>query len=145
MDGVKRHSAERTANFMYSNWLEEQIVTGSISAMPRNAPVIWEPLNREAYCAAEWFNSGRGQIEELKETQAASLRIKTKISTFETEMGRLGKDWRKEIRQMAREKAYAKKYGIELEPAEDKMMNATTGAPREKEASEDEGEGPTNE
>ena len=132
MKTVKRTYAERIANFMYCNWLEEQIVNNLIDAMPRNAPAYWEDMNREAYSQAEWFGSGRGQIEELKESQAAGLRLKSKISTFEDEMAHLGKDWRRAIRQQAREKEFAKRYGIDLE-FQDNSLNAASGSPRSKE------------
>lgn len=141
----KRLTAERIMNFMYGNWLEEMIVNGMVTSLPRNAPAFWEEMNREAYTQAEWFNTGRGQIEELKETQAASLRVKSRLSTFEDEHAHLGKDWRRAMRQMKREEDFAKALGLELRPEqEDNMMNASTGAVREKEASEDEGDGPTN-
>ena len=139
----KRVTADRIMNFMYCNWLEEQLVGGNISSMPSGYPAFWDDMNREAYSQADWFNSGRGQIEELKESQAASLRLKSKISTWEDEMGRLGKDWRRSIRQMAREKEYAKKFDIDLD-FEDNSVNAASGAPRDKQASEDQGDGPTN-
>ena len=131
MKVVKRTYAERIANFMYTNWLEEMFVNGTIDSMPRNAPAFWEDLNREAYSQAEWFGSGRGQIEELKESQAAGLRLKSKISTFEDEMAHLGKDWRRAIRQQAREKEFAQRYGIDLE-VQDNSLNAASGAPRSK-------------
>lgn len=140
----KRNTADRIMNFMYCNWLEERIVNNKITSMPSGFPAFWDDLNREAYSQAEWFNSGRGQIEELKETQAAALRLKSKISTWELEMGRFGIDWRRAMKQMAREKSYAEKLGIDLS-FEDNSVNAASGAPREKQASEDEGDGPTNE
>ena len=137
----KRVDAERIANFMYCNWTEERFVEGSIVSMPKNPPPFWEGMNREAYSQADWMNSGRGQVEELKETQAASLRLKAKISTREEEMGRFGKDWRRQIRQMGRERDYAKKFEIDLE-FDDNALNAASGQPREKDASDDDGEKP---
>lgn len=131
MEVVKRNSAESTANFMYSNWLEEQIVTGQITSMPSGYPEFWEDMNRDAYSQATWFSSGRGQIEEVKETQAASLRLKANLSTLEDESARLGKDWRKVLAQIARERAYAKKLGIDLN-FEDNAINALSGAARSK-------------
>ena len=88
-------------------------------------------MNREAYSQATWFSSGRGQIEEVKETQAASLRLKANLSTLEDEAARLGKDWRKVLAQIARERAFAKKLGIDLN-FEDNAMNALSGAARSK-------------
>lgn len=127
----KRMTAERDMNFMYTNWLEEQIVGGRITSMPVGAPIFWEDLNREAYSQADWLNSGRGQIEELKETQAAGLRLKGNLSTHETEMGRFGVDWRRAFRQKKREREFAAKMGIDLN-FEDPSLNASTGTPRDK-------------
>lgn len=130
MNVVKRNVAERIANFMYTNWLEEQIVNGQITSMPRNHPSFWEGLNREAYSQAQWFNSGRGQIDEAKETQAAMLRLKSNITTYEEEMGRLGLDWRQVILQKSRENAFAERHGVNLS-FEDNALNAASGTPRE--------------
>lgn len=131
----KRLSAERIMNFMYGNWLEEMIVNGMVTSLPRNAPAFWDGMNREAYCQAEWFNTGRGQIEELKETQAAVQRIKNRLSTFEDEHAHLGKDWRRAMRQMKREEDFAKFIELDLRPdQEQNMTNAATGAVREKDA-----------
>lgn len=132
----KRIIADRVANFMYCNWLEEMFVTNQISCMPRNSPVFWDDMNREAYSAAEWTNSGRGQIEELKETQAATLRLKANLTTLEDEQARFGKDWRRSIRQKARERDYAKKFKIDLS-FEDNGLNAASGSPRDKTPSDE--------
>jgi len=66
----------------------------------------------DAYCACDWIGAGRGQIDELKETQAAILRIKSGLSTYEDELGRLGKDWRKTLKQRARERKVATDLGL---------------------------------
>jgi capsid protein len=68
------------------------------------APKFYEPLMKEALSACSWIGASRGQIDELKETQAAVLRIKTGLSTLEIEASRLGLDWREIISQKAREK-----------------------------------------
>jgi len=65
--------------------------------------------------------SRRGQIDELKETQAALLRIKGGLSTFESEIAKQGGDWRKIFRQRARENAMAKELKLAFE------SDATTG------------------
>lgn len=131
MQSRKRNTADRFATAGYHLWLEEMIATKQITSMPRNAPNFWEGLNREAYGACEWIGASRGQIDELKETQAAVLRIKNGLSTREDELARLGKDWRKTFPQLEREEKEARDRGLNFNK-EDKMMNATTGAPRDK-------------
>jgi lambda family phage portal protein len=142
MQSRKKIVADRMANFVFLLWLEEMFNIGGIDSLPRNAPNFYDPLMREAYGSATWIGAARGQIDELKETQAAVLRIKYGLSTHEDELSKLGKDWRKVYAQLEREKKEREKRGIEL--VEDNMQNAMTGAPREKEASEDEGENKTN-
>ena len=102
----------------------------------------YEGLNKEAYTAATWIGAARGQIDELKETQASVLKIKYGLSTHEDELAKLGKDWRKVYAQLEREKKERAKRGIEL--VEDNMQNAISGQPRETEASEDDGDKQTN-
>lgn len=130
MQSRKKIVADAMANFIYGLWLEEMIMTDQIESMPVGAPNWYDGLNKEAYCAATWIGAARGQIDELKETQAATLRIKYGLSTHEDELARLGKDWRKVYAQLEREKKEREKRGIEL--AEDNMQNAMTGAVREK-------------
>lgn len=106
MQGRKKFVADFFANCIYMLWFEEMIGNNQLECMKRaSLPNFYEPLMAEAYCAADWIGSGRGQIDELKETQAAILRIKSGLSTFEDELGRMGKDWRTNFKQLARELA----------------------------------------
>jgi capsid protein len=93
-------------------WLEESLAKGLIESMPINAPSFWEGLNAQAYCECDWIGASSGQVDELKETQAAALRIANGLSTWDKEIAKLGTDWRKSMRQRAREKAYMTKLGI---------------------------------
>jgi lambda family phage portal protein len=129
MQSRKKLVADQTANFVYQLWLEEQLNMGGITSMPRNAPNFYEGLNKEAYCGAEWIGAARGQIDELKETQASILKIKNGLSTHEDELAKLGKDWRKVYAQMEREKKERERRGIEL--VEDNAINAASGTPSE--------------
>lgn len=133
MASRKKIVADRLASTIFMLWLEEAISKGEITSMSRKAPNFWEGLNREAYCACEWIGASRGQIDELKETQAAVLRLKYGLSTREKELSRLGQDWRKVFSQLEREKKEAERLGLVF-TEDDNMMNAASGAPREKEA-----------
>lgn len=105
MRSKKRMAADRLANFVYELWLEEMWSSGEC---PRwagaPADLFWQSGMREAFLAAEWIGSSRGQIDEGKETDAALARMDAGISTLEQECGRLGQDYRYVIRQRAREK-----------------------------------------
>lgn len=109
MQSVKRNVADRFANIIYALWLEEAIAIGEITSLPRNAPSFWDRMNKDAYSSAEWIGASRGQIDELKETQAAVLRLQTGLSTYEQEHARLGNDWRQVFAQQQREQAEIEK------------------------------------
>ena len=69
---------------------------------------------REALTSCDWIGASRGQIDELKETEAAVLRIEQGLSTREEEAAKLGKDWRRVYRQRAREKRMEQSLGLEF-------------------------------
>lgn len=127
----KRLVADRFASTFYRLWLEEAINRGEITAMPRKAPNWYEGLNQEAYSACEWIGASTGQIDELKETQAAVLRVNNGLSTREDELARLGKDWRVVFSQLSREKKAAEKHELEFgaDKGSKNMMNAASGTP----------------
>lgn len=127
----KRYVADRFASSYFRLWLEEAINKGDITSLPRNAPNWYQGLHADAYSACEWIGASTGQIDELKETQAAVLRVNNGLSTREAELGRLGKDYRSVYRQLAREKALAEKLGLTFgaDATSQNMMNAASGTP----------------
>lgn len=128
----KKMVADRLASIIYMNWFEEMMNSGELTTLNYSkAPNFYDGLNREAYTACEWIGASRGQIDELKETQAAVLRIKFGLSTHEDELSKLGKDWRKVYAQLERERIDREKRGIILQ--EDNSVNAASGSPREQE------------
>lgn len=131
----KHMVADRFASCVYRLWLEESLNKGLIEAGNyKKLPNFYEKGFAEAYSNASWIGAGRGQIDELKETQAATLRTKYNHSTDEQEIARHGLDWRRVYRQRAREKKKREELGIEVETDEN-QMNASTGATRDKTAS----------
>lgn len=130
MQSKKKMFADRLASIIFSLWFEEMMNAGQIEAMKYSKlPNFYDGLNREAYTAAEWIGASRGQIDELKETQAAVLRIKFGLSTHEEELAKLGKDWRRVYRQLERERKEREARGIILQ--EDNSVNAASGSPRD--------------
>lgn len=127
----KRFNADRAANHFFALWLEEALNKGEITAMPKNAPSFYEGLNKEAYCDADWIGASMGQIDELKETQAAVLRLNNGLSTREGELAKLGKDWRVVLRQLEREKKLQDDLGLVFgaDKSSTNMMNAAGGTP----------------
>lgn len=104
MQGRKKSVADRMATSIYILWLEEEINAGNIP-LPKGmgSEIFYDPVKREALCACDWIGASRGQIDELKETQAAVMRINSGLSTYEKECARLGEDFRKIFRQRSRE------------------------------------------
>lgn len=134
MQARKKMVADRFANFVFRLWLEEQINNGQIEALKRaNPPNFYEGLNAEALTACEWIGAGRGQIDEMKETQAAVLRLKTGLSTAEHEIARLhGGDYRNVFKQMKREQVLREGLGLPpLVQDTQQMENALAGTPSE--------------
>lgn len=104
MGARKKMVSDRFAQNIYNLWVEEEIAAGNLPLPPRrNRTDFYRPLMKDAYTRARFVGSGRGQIDELKETQAAMLRIKCGLSTYEEECALLGKDYREVFEQRARE------------------------------------------
>lgn len=126
----KKVVADRFANIVYRLWLEEAINKGAIKSLPKrmgaDSAWLYAPLAMEAITACEWIGAARGQIDPLKETQSSVLLIKNKLSTYERELSRIhGSDWRRELRQVAREKKEFEHYGLTyIDDVEDNTTNA---------------------
>ncbi len=106
MGVVKQQVADRFASYVYRLWLEEALNKGMISSLPNAAKAsgwLYEAQRLDAVSACDWIGASKGQIDELKETQAAVLRMKHGLTTLETENARLGNDWRTVLRQRKRE------------------------------------------
>jgi len=139
MMGRKRMVADRYANAIFRLWFEEQVNAGNIETMnARAAPNMYDGMNFDAYTQGEWIGASRGQIDELKETQAAVLRMKYKISTLEEEQARLGKDWRAGLKQSKREQELMDELGLTTE--ESNAINAASGSVRESDDVDSDGE-----
>jgi lambda family phage portal protein len=113
MQSIKKMIADRFATAVFALWLEEAINKGEIPLPGGAGPeFFYEGLNREALTKCVWIGASRGQIDELKETQAAELRVKAGFSTLEAEIARIGGDWRRVLRQQAREKKMREDLGL---------------------------------
>ena len=113
---VKKKSwADRWATMVYQLWFEEEMAAGNLPLPPyRNRSDFYRPLMKDAYTRCAWIGTGRGQIDEMKETQAAILRIASGLSTYEDEAAKLGKDYRETFAQRAKEAKLAKRLGLVL-------------------------------
>ena len=134
MQSRKKIVADAMANAIFRLWLEEAINKNMLRSFPANAAGMLYTdgvlnLMFEALCQCDWIGAARGQIDELKETQASVLRIKYGLSTHEDELARLGKDWRKVYAQLEREAKEREARNIVL--YEDNGTNAASGTARE--------------
>lgn len=75
---------------IYEEWLAEAVAKGRV-----NAPGFFDdPAIRKAYCGAEWYGPSQGQIDPLKEVQAAKVRVEEGFSTRTREAAELtGANW----------------------------------------------------
>jgi lambda family phage portal protein len=117
MQARKKAVADRFASLIWRLWLEEAINNNHLSTLPKSKAGLFYTagvlnLNFDAVSRVDWIGASRGQIDELKETQAAIARIEAGLSTAEDELARLGKDWRKVFRQLKREQALRDALGL---------------------------------
>lgn len=70
---------------VYEEWLSEAVAKGRI-----NAPGFFDdPAIRKAWCLADWSGDTQGQLDPLKEAQAAKVRVEEGFSTREHEANEL--------------------------------------------------------
>lgn len=120
MDAKKKLIADAFATDVFAVWMEEQISKGLLPLpdgcdAQQFASMFYLPMMKEAIISCSWIGASRGQIDELKETQAAILRINSGLSTREKESARLGEDWRYMLRQQAREKREMEDLGLSFD------------------------------
>lgn len=128
MQSRKRMVADKTANFIYRLWLEEAINYDNLECLKRRrAPNFYEGQNADAYSHCEWIGAGRGMIDPLKETQAYKLQASEGFTSRQRVIAQIhGSDWRREFRQIAREKEEAERYGLTWGDSQE--MDAALGA-----------------
>lgn len=94
---------------IYEEWFAEAVAKGRIPA-----PGFFDdPLSRRAYTKAEWHGPSVGQIDPLKEVNAAKIRVAEGFSTRERETAELtGGDFDLNHRQRAREERMREEDGL---------------------------------
>lgn len=115
MQSKKKNVADRLASAIWTLFLEEDINAGNVPLPPgKGKELFYDPLMREALLKCTWIGAARGQIDEMKETQSAILRINSGLSTYEAECAQLGNDFRAVFEQRQRENAMMKEMGLEF-------------------------------
>lgn len=121
----KKIWADRMGSDIYRLFLEEEFASGRMQkagVLPRNPPDFYEGLNKEYYTQCSFIGAARGQIDELKETNSAILRVKNNFSTLEIECARFGSDWRKVLKQRRREIDLLKQLEIPDQTSQEKPI-----------------------
>jgi lambda family phage portal protein len=89
---------------VYETWLFEAVATGRIQA----PGFFSDPVRRKLWSQAIWIGPSPGQIDPVKEVQAAALRIQHRFSTHERESMELtGMDYDNNVDVLRREYAAA--------------------------------------
>lgn len=118
LEARKMLVADKVANITYRLWMEEAVNNRQFSTLTGNTRrsgwLYASSLRLDALCNAEWIGASRGQIDELKETQASVLRRQAGLGTLESEAARQGLDWRKMLQQQKVEQDYMNELGITL-------------------------------
>lgn len=92
---------------IYELWLEEAVQRGIVEA-----PGYYE--RRGAWSRCRWLGAGRGWIDEVREAQAAQLRLATGLSTLEEECAQQGRDWEEVLEQRATEQRRMRELGLDM-------------------------------
>lgn len=110
---------------VYEIFLSEAIAVNRLKA----PGFFLDPLIRKAYCGAQWNGPAQGQIDPVKEVNAAEKRISIGISTRQREtIEMMGGDFDSNVAQLARENQMMKAAGL-----------LTSGTGKKEDESEDEG------
>ena len=87
---------------IYEIWLSEAVAKGRV-----NCPGFFtDPSIKRAYSGSDWIGPSPGQLDPVKEAQAAELRIKNGFSTRETEAAEInGSSFENNVEQLKIENA----------------------------------------
>jgi len=98
---------------IYEEWLTQAVSMGRIKA-----PKFFDdPIIRKAWCGSEWNGPAPGQLDPLKEINAAEKRILNGISTREQETMEInGGNFDKNIQQARRENKMMTEAGLLIYP-----------------------------
>lgn len=93
---------------IYEEWFADAVIKGRISA-----PGIFDdPAIFKAYTRADWHGPSQGQLDPVKEVNAAKIRIDEGLSTREKETAELGGDFEENHWQRVREEQLRREGGL---------------------------------
>lgn len=105
----------------------EAVLASAIQRGRLDAPGFMEsPIVRMAWCGSQWTGPSPGQIDPLKEVNAAEKRIGLKLSSRTRETAELtGDDWESVVAEIATENTMMTALGLHAEPASHAADSAT--------------------
>jgi lambda family phage portal protein len=105
--------AEDFCQPVYEEFLTEAVARGRISA----PGFLTDAKIRKAYCGSEWNGPAPGQIDPLKEVNAAVVRVQNCFSTRAKETAELtGSDFNANVRQRVKEEKMLRDGGLSFKP-----------------------------
>lgn len=104
----------------YAAVIREAVSRGLIEA-----PGFFDhPLIERAWLGADWAGPSPGQIDPLKEAQAAKLRVEEGFSTRQQETAELtGGDWEANHEQRAKEERLRREAGLDVESTAERVIS----------------------
>jgi lambda family phage portal protein len=105
--GRRRWLQDSWLNDIYNVWFEEAVNREFIEA-----PDFYSDNHAYAYTRARWVFAGRGWVDQVKEEQAAKLRMEIGVSTLESECADQGLDWEDVLEQRKRERDRMEELGL---------------------------------
>jgi lambda family phage portal protein len=107
---------------VYSEWLYEEVLTGRIKA----PGFLTDNFIRDAWLGNAWYGPGVGQIDPVKESDGARIRLETNLSTYEEEYAQIhGADWEQAMNRKSREQKFLKERDLYVPP----KVGGAPGAP----------------
>lgn len=112
--------ANRFCQPVYELWLAEAVATGRIIA----PGFFTDPRIRAAWCGVEWVGPAPGQVDPVKEVQAAELRIKNFLSTHDREATEInGSEFDRNAEEIRRENILISQAQAELSTSRQERTN----------------------
>lgn len=118
---------------IYARWNQE-------FKMTKNAIFTMANLRPDGTEEHRFFFDGTEHVDPSKEATAQEKRIKNLTTSLAAEYARQGKDWEKEIRQIARERDLVKELGLDLSEVGPVIEDEQTSEERAEDAAEQQAE-----
>lgn len=105
---------------IFHAWLPMALLTGGLK-VPVQDP--------DRICVPKWWPRSWDWVDPMKDVQASILAIRAGLSTYQEELGAMGRDWRETFRQRAEEEEFQRELGLKVELDSGKANPAAPGDP----------------